>query len=98
MPKPQIPNHNIPRFNLRLHRRSHHPPLLENLLPDPRDPVPGTVNLERDGRGLRKHLLVLIRGVDVRAQPKLGRAVGSGEVTQGDVGDEVVGVLGVVKG
>lgn len=98
MPKPQVPNHDIPPLHLGLHRRSRPFPRRQRLLRDPRNAVPRAVHLERDGRRLGEHLLVLVRGVDVRAQPELGRAVGDGEVAEGDVGDEVVGVFGVVKG
>lgn len=98
MPEPQVSDHDITPPGLGLHRRSHLAPRTRGLLGDPRDSIARAVDFERKGRRLGEHLLVLVGGVDVRAQPELGGAVFYGKVAQGNIGDKVVRVLGVVKG
>lgn len=97
MPRPQVPDHDIPTRHRRLHRRSHGTARLLGLLVDPRDTVRGRLGLPRGARRLRHGLLVLEGRRRVRTEPELGRAVGRGEVAQGHVGDDVVGALRVVK-
>lgn len=98
VPQPQVADQNIPPVHVRLHGRPHASPGRQNVVGDPRDPVGLAVDAQGVGRGGREDLLVPDRGVDVRAQPELGGTVDDADVAQGHVGDEVVGVPGVVKG
>lgn len=97
MPRPQVPNHDIPTRHLGLHRRPHVAARLFSLVVDPRDAVRGSLGLPRGTRRVRHRLLVLEGRDCVRAEPELGRAVGRREVAQRHVGDDVVGALRVVE-
>ena len=97
MPRPQVPDHDIPTLHLGLHRRPHCTARILGLLRDPRDAVRGRLGLPGLPRRVGHGLLVLEARGRVRAEPELGRAVGCREVAQGDVGDHVVGALRVVE-
>lgn len=97
MPRPQVPDHDIPPPHLGLHGRSHRAARLLGPLRDPRDAVRGVLGLPRGARRVRDGLLVPEACGGVRAEPELGRAVFGAEVAQGHVGDDVVGALRVVE-
>lgn len=98
MPRPQVPNQDIPARHTRLHRRTHAPPCLFDLVRDPGDVLPCLVRLHGDGAVFVDDLLVFNGRVDRRTEPKLCGTIDNVKVAEGDVGDEVVRAGRVVKG
>lgn len=98
MPRPQVADHDVATERLGLERRPDRPPGLLCLLRDPGDVRVRLVQLVREQPTLAGSLLVLDGRLRVGPEPELGRAVLHCEVAEGNVGDEVVGALGVVEG